>query len=450
MPAEFCAALARALSVNPNWLLLGEGGMFLTDVTAPAGELARGMRELVDAMNAASRLRLGALSRRKDLGLLRELSEASARHDQQRRQLGEHVAPIAKQWLAALRAAIDRRDMVSVDDLHGALERLLSFTDDSALHTQFDRHRAVVSYLRGDRAAAVSLQRRNLMRSLAEGGQIGESQLRESHNLCVALSGLGLSRQGRAVAEATLALRGRDSAPSPMSDMVQALLGLFEISLGEVARGVAISTELLARRVPANSDNIELLAGAVMLRVQGLGGLAVLREFAPKPPLVIDVLRQMIWREDATQLQAVLDWLREHHPAALAATQFFGAQAEWVLRLLRRSRRKGAPAQFEAMEARVRAVGPLADLELAVMRCQRLRLLRSPEAADANQRAEALVRGLDAEVSPDHSILGLHVRNMLALGTQQQAATWRQWARAMHGRGFGMFRGLMHDTPEKA
>src|SRR5688500_16705463 len=68
VPAEFCGALTARMSVNPAWLLNGAGATYLTDMGGAGGQLASGLREVMDAMNAASRLSLGSISYRKDLG----------------------------------------------------------------------------------------------------------------------------------------------------------------------------------------------------------------------------------------------------------------------------------------------------------------------------------------------------------------------------------------------
>ena len=54
MPARFCVELARTLGVNLNWLLLGEGAPYLSDVKAETGETASDMLDLVQAMNSVN------------------------------------------------------------------------------------------------------------------------------------------------------------------------------------------------------------------------------------------------------------------------------------------------------------------------------------------------------------------------------------------------------------
>ncbi|MCC7510939.1 MAG: hypothetical protein IT464_16395 [Planctomycetes bacterium] len=445
IPAEFCGALAAELSVSPMWLLNGQGAPYLTDVGGVATVLASGMREVVEAMNAASKLKLGSLAQRRDLKLLRELADASSRHEALRGQLTREVEPVIREWLGALRESLNKFELSRVDDLESALTRLLRFTDDASLLRDFDRCRAQSAYIQGRRAEAVDLQRRNLMLLLADGAELRETELRECFNLCVALSGMGRSEEGRAVAEATLALRGRGKPATLNSLLVQSMLAAFELSLGSASRCVSLLEEIYPKRTQHAAPNIELVQAMSMLRVQGFSVRAVLHEGFWGLPVVIDVLRFVLWREDPDEIAFAVQFMEQRDEKVLHRAHLYGAQARWVLRALNSKAAKPVPASLLDLEARFATDQPLEQLELAVLRAQRARLSSARDAAALVLRAHELLLGLPAGVQADAAVIGLHARNVLDLAPRRPAldsaaTAMREVVARSLRNGFGMYR----------
>ncbi|MCA8946964.1 MAG: helix-turn-helix transcriptional regulator, partial [Planctomycetes bacterium] len=120
IPGEFCAALVRGLGVNPSWLLTGEGSPFLSDVTEGTAQMAGDVLELVEAMNAVTHMRLGALTGKHHLKVLRELNDALLRYEELRARLNAHSAPIFKQLVDDLGAALGKLDIERAHDLRKA------------------------------------------------------------------------------------------------------------------------------------------------------------------------------------------------------------------------------------------------------------------------------------------------------------------------------------------
>jgi hypothetical protein len=450
VPAEFCGALTARMSVNPAWLLNGEGATYLTDMGGAGGQLASGLREVMDAMNAASRLSLGSISYRKDLGLLRDLSTAAAAHAQLREKLGAQVSPVAREWLAALRGALDKRDRERAQDIVDALERLLEFSDDPALRHDFDRHRALHAYVQGNRTEAATLQRRNLLVRLAESGGVSEDTLRESYNLCAALSGLGRIDEGRRFAEATLVLRG-DGVETPIVRMLRCVLGLFELSLCHVDRALALITEAYVNRTPGDEQTSGFLMPTVLLRTGTASIASVLRDYPMTVQLAVEVLRHALLRERADELAHVLDALDKAGLAALGTTQIFAAQAGWILAVLRGHRKRPARDELESLEAALLHTPLLGDIEVSVLRCQRARLERGRDAARLAVAADERITAMPAEVTLDQLVLGAHARNVMALAPRNpilRAAADRARAgvKRMLSQGLGMFRDVQAST----
>jgi len=454
VPAGFCAALVAEMSVNPGWLLSGDGAVYATDMRGTSAAMATGMRELMDAMNAASRLSLGRLGYRKDLGLLRDLSMAAAAHSQLREKLGGQINPVARQWLKALHEALQKRDRERAQDILDALERLMGFSDDPALRHDVDRHRALHEYVMGRRSEAADLQRRNLLARLAQSGQVTEGTLSESYNLCAALSGLGRVHEGRRFAEATLVLRGK--GPSwPIERMLRCILGLFELGLGNVERALALITEAYVNRSKFDEGTSGFLMPTVLLRTGTASIASVLRDYPVSVQMAVEVVRHALFRENIADLKQVLDGLERAEMHSLGAVQLFMEQARWLLAVLQGNRRRPSREQLEALEAPLLQTPVLGEIEVAVLRCQRARLERSREAANLVLHAQQLIDKVPAEITLDHLVRGIHARNVLELvprraALARAAVQAREFLAQMVGHGIGMFRELAAQSQPEA
>jgi hypothetical protein len=441
VPATFCAALAENFQVNPAWLLGGRGSRYVTDVGGDAAAMASGMREIVDAMNAASRLKLGTLARRRDLTLLRELADSSDRQQQLRGRLTREVEPVIREWLKALQDAVARFDYSRAADLEEALTRLLRFSDDSGLLREFDRLRSHVAYITGRRTEAVALQRRNLMLLLADGNALGDDELRECFRLCVALTGLGRYEESKAVAEATLALR-RGGPMTARVQQVRCMLAAAELVLGNVARAVSTIDELHPIRTAESAPNLEVMRAIIMLRVNAFSVETVLREVPLGLPQVIELVRVVLWREDPAQIRTVLHAIGQTDPRWLEAAGRYAAQAEWVMRVLS-GRSRELPKDIKAHDDALAGGGVLEQLDFAVLMAQRVRLSGARNASSAALHAQRTLDGLPADVRPDAVTMGIQARNVLALKRSplnEAADSMRARVSQLLHSGFGMFR----------
>lgn len=445
MPSEFVAALAERLSVNPMWLLVGEGATYLTDAGDSGGALAAGLRDLIEAMNATSRLKLGTLAHRKDLGLVRSLTESAARHAELRGRLHRQVEPVAKEWFAAWRGAIERRDRGRADDLQIALERLLGLSDDPSLRREYDRLCAYNAYVQGRRADAVDMQRRNLLLRMAETGGVDEPTLRECFNLCAALVGLGRVQEARNFAEAILVIHGRDVPDTPVARMVRGMLGMCEISLGAVGHGTELIVAAYSTREHADNEHLALMMAFAMVRTGVLSPAAVLREFPTTVSIVVEVLRAAACLENAEELKEVLGQLRALDANLLVASHLYGVQAEFVLAAIKRKRRSPDESAFEPVEARMKLTPFLGELEVTVLRCQRARLVGKRTAVGLALDAEELLARTPRGISVDDVVLATHAHNVLALvqgqpslkGAAERATDYLSLVRS---RGLGLLR----------
>ncbi|MBV6515048.1 MAG: hypothetical protein HPKKFMNG_00682 [Planctomycetes bacterium] len=239
IPLEFGAALVKGLGVNPAWLLVGEGAPMLSDVAATTVKAAEDMLELVEAMNAVSRMQLGSLTGKHHLKVLRELSDALTRHEKLRVELNARTAPIFKQILADYWNALQRWDFERADELSRAASQVARLSDDEKLAEEYDRTRAYHAYLTHDEQQAVSMQRRMFQRNLPKGALLDERSMRDAYNFATTLQGSSRMAEARRVCLAVLAMMPPEAERWPIARFITALLGFVETELGDIRAGLA-------------------------------------------------------------------------------------------------------------------------------------------------------------------------------------------------------------------
>lgn len=89
VPAEFCMALVRQFGVNANWLLAGQGSLFVSDLATQHGQMAGDLLELVEAMSAVAKMRLGSIAGRDHMKLLRQLNDSLGTYERLREKLNQ-------------------------------------------------------------------------------------------------------------------------------------------------------------------------------------------------------------------------------------------------------------------------------------------------------------------------------------------------------------------------
>jgi transcriptional regulator with XRE-family HTH domain len=187
IPADFCTALIRSLDVNPSWLMTGEGMPYVADITAGTVKMAGDVLELVEAMNAVTQMRLGALTGKHHLRVLRELNEALTRYERLRQRLNEHSAPIFARLLDDLDKALSRLDVEAALDLHKAAQQVERLCDDEAQSRRFARMQAQVAVHQQDIDAAIRAQQRLAREPLVEGKLLAPEQCEDALRLAVFL-----------------------------------------------------------------------------------------------------------------------------------------------------------------------------------------------------------------------------------------------------------------------
>ncbi|MCB9935972.1 MAG: helix-turn-helix transcriptional regulator [Planctomycetes bacterium] len=240
MPIEFAAALVEGLGVNPAWLLTGEGTPYLSDISGGTREMAGDLLALVEAMAAVNRMRLGSLTGKHHLGVLRELNEALSKYEGLRANLNKHSRAIFLKLIEDTRAALMKRDLNRAETLLQALGQVSRLTDDDHLRAQYEGVQSHFHHYAGDSEAALPHQRRSYLSFLVNHGRFDEWMLPEAHNFVSVLHACSRLHEARRCARAAFAMTD-NSAPT-----LEVAAATLDLELGDLQRGL----DSLRRQLP--------------------------------------------------------------------------------------------------------------------------------------------------------------------------------------------------------
>ncbi|MCA8935452.1 MAG: hypothetical protein KDB68_04535 [Planctomycetes bacterium] len=170
VPAEFCAKVAQLYGVSGDWLLYGRGGMYVeargrSDESAPAGDIL----ELIDSMNALSRVRLGVLDGRHHATVLRELSDTLRRYEDLQADLNRRSASVLKDLAKGMESAMDANQVDRAYDLQASGVQVLRLCNDDDATRLFHNAKTRLAFNEGDWTSALESQQRLMRDSFVEG-----------------------------------------------------------------------------------------------------------------------------------------------------------------------------------------------------------------------------------------------------------------------------------------
>lgn len=400
IPAEFCAALVTRMGVNPAWLLAGEGMPWTSDITAGTTAMAGDLLELVEAMNAVTQMRLGALTGKHHLGVLRQLNDALVRYEDLRQRMNTHAEPVYRKLLEGLQKALTRMDVDRAEEIARAAEqvaRLCQQPELARLHTRLKAHAA---YLVGEQETALAHQQESF-RTIISGGVIAsEADLEEAVRLVTLLGAAGRSDEALRLAEATMLLAGENAQAWSNYPHLACLVGNLMVNGERLYDGLALLKRWFPqvqgegrRRAAQDSLTTALVYAGLMDPVEAFdyGGH---NEFK-----AITLILLGIYKEDADYLQSALDYLeRVPREKVYATMHYIVDHGRNVLAALLGKGKFTEPKGSE--------------LEAAIFATQLQRLLgKKPQARKAHTQAENLYA--PRKVMP--FIRAIHHRNMQAL-----------------------------------
>ncbi|MBZ0137437.1 MAG: hypothetical protein K8I27_13805 [Planctomycetes bacterium] len=426
VPVEFCAALVSEFQVSPIWLIEGHGGMLRSEVRKPIADMGGDLLELVETMNAVSRMRIGAVAGQHDRKTLRELSESMDAFDRLREKLNVHTRPLLSGVLEELGEAIDRMDMDHAATLLLTAHQLSRLTTDEELLERLDSHEGGYSYLAGQLDRAIAAERKVFARRMRDGHIKKPEDLVKARNLAMSVRDAGRLKEARRIVRAGLDLAGDDCVGTPIMYQMQVFEAHLDTDLGELRAALGKA----ARAYPYIRDD-HFFSGITYSYMQLIAGMWTFPETVQFGRMSSGkarvVTRFAATVEDADCLGICLPALVGSPPERLPEDEYDTALAQLVLDLLRRRKRR--VSDYDALLGKYppRIPSPfLREVMVHLHRAQIARLcgdsaiLRKESAA-----CEAAWLSLSSELSAKLEWLLTHRRNLRGIPSKQRTRVHR-------------------------
>lgn len=236
IPASLCSAIIENLGVNANWLMTGRGQAPRADKAPPepAGANAASLMELVESMNHAARLNLGALTDKRELKAARELSDTLQRYELTRARLSNLSRDVLRRvlddWWIAYREMKSERCRT----LRESASQLMRLCDDEALRLELLELEAQTEATFGDERKALEQYRHVVTLTLLRPQGLDDTGVGRVNLFLGMAESRGLLREALRMGRATLELvRGTKIGPRPLS-VLYMNIGSHSLDLGEI------------------------------------------------------------------------------------------------------------------------------------------------------------------------------------------------------------------------
>ena len=344
VPTEFCAALVSEFQVSPMWLIEGRGGMLRSEVREPIAGMGADLLELVETMNAVSRMRIGAVAGQHDRKTLRELSDSMEAFDRLREKLNVQTRTLLRGVLEEFGEALDRMDMDRAGSLRLTAQQLSRLTTDEELLDILDAREGGYAYYLRDMEKAVEFDRRVLARRLLDGRIRTQEGLVMARNLAMSMRDTGRVSEARRIARACISLAGGELDDLPVMSQLGLLDAHFDAELGDVRTAL----EKAARYYAPQRDDHQF-AGIVYTAMHYQAGMWSFEQTLDFGEITTGKARLMIryevHTENADHLELCLRRVIGEPPDAVPANEYDPALAQLVLDLLK-GRKRGV-ADFD-------------------------------------------------------------------------------------------------------
>ncbi|MBE7490425.1 MAG: hypothetical protein HS108_01475 [Planctomycetes bacterium] len=341
IPASLCAAVIENLGVDAGWLMVGRGvlpGKGQDDATAGAPGV-QGLIDLVNAMNAAARLNLGALRDKHHLKVARELSDALARHEQTRSALAGLCRGVLRRVLDDWHQAVAGLKGEQCAALRESARQLLRLCDDEPLALEAASLEAHTEAHFGHESRALELQRRAVTLTLLRPGGLDDEAVSRINMLIAMLETHGRLREALRLARATLELvRDNDRVQPARRSILYMNVGSQAMDLGELEDALR-ALRLAVQAAPPGSRTRDFAVVFWMLAQYWAGACdfaQAQRTGSPWWARAEFLLLMALWQEDAPSLRAALAEYRAGLAETSADPNTESITARWCLRALRR------------------------------------------------------------------------------------------------------------------
>ncbi|MCC6575061.1 MAG: helix-turn-helix transcriptional regulator [Planctomycetes bacterium] len=202
IPAEMFSRLVDQFGVNPAWLLTGEGAPLLADISPVTAQFSTELLTLVEAMEAVTKMKLGALSG--DQKSVRALNEALSRHDALRARLDTYSRAVLKKLDEQMAAANAALNFDALKTLLASARRISPLCQDIRLLAGINYYSARLHQMNGETLAALELYRAAFQKAVAAQDVFGDELLEFAHAYAGVLATLGRANEGILVCESAL------------------------------------------------------------------------------------------------------------------------------------------------------------------------------------------------------------------------------------------------------
>jgi hypothetical protein len=426
VPAEFCSALVEAFEVNPAWLLAGAGGALLTEVDSGAAKIGSDMLTMIEAMNAVSRVRLGALAGKQQEKTLRELSDSIGAYERLRERMNAQTRPVLEQLIRQFTELANHMELERAGSIRRAALQVAKFCDDEELLWQLDNQQASHDHLMGKVDSALQFHMKLFARKLRDGALKDADACSQAGSLVLALRDSGRFEEGRRICRAAIELCVDEVKAGTDYYELCVISGSLDVELGDLHTGLAQIQKTYCLVEP----RLLSFPALMLLRAELIAGLATLADGRARVHASRGRSRMMLRHaaliEDAAELKATRDYGIGRHETQVMSDEYEARRSAILLAALTKPKASQL-AQFDAL---VRESPPpvnsphLKAMLIAIQRAQIARLAASKrEAIEATIAAQAALEA----VPPDHTatidVRAVQARNVLTLIADNEAGS---------------------------
>lgn len=448
IPSEFLSALVDAFQINPAWLIAGAGGAMLSEVEPATAKLGGNLLELVEAMNAVSRMRLGALAQQSEQKTLRSLGDALDTYERLREKINAQSRPILRELLERMRLHQSRMELQRAGSIRTAAVQVSRFCDDEELVSTLDSLQAMDEHLRGHVDNALNFHFKVLGRKLRDGGLRDPLAVEEAGNFALALRDSGRFVEGWRITEAALHLTREEARGCWQYAELEVIAGSFQVELGQIHAGHGRILRAI-QVIPASAG---VFAQIMRLRAELIGGWLTLEQGRksgqPSRATSRLLIRHAALLEDGPELSELA---RRNIGSGMnhAPVDEYDSQRCVLLAALTGGNTRDGLARFEAL---VRESPPrvnsshLREAMIAVHRAQVARLCgRRKEQATLVQAAEKTLAAVPPDRSTIIEVQATHARNVMACTEPQDPEHRRHkgWLEQQVASGYIALAGLL-------
>ncbi|MCA8917081.1 MAG: helix-turn-helix transcriptional regulator [Planctomycetes bacterium] len=417
MPGSFIAALVTELGVNPTWLLTGEGEPHRSDISGKTEERAVDLLEIVKAMSAVTQMRLGSLTTRHHLKVLKELNEAFNRYEVLQKRLNEHSRELFAHMMDDLAAALDNMDLDRAERLRESAMQVSKLCDDFELNYNFFQLQARIEYGKGRAEKAAELMRKQFLFSMMRVGKMESRDLDNIMRFAVSVASQDRVREGMRAMRSALEQLSDEQRKWPQVPYIQFLLGHYTGLVGDLRGGLAEmqrhfpNVQSESRRTVCETYLVNAMLYSRLVNVDGAIAFGSTSE--AKAKWIIDFCAVM---EDVPNLAKAIKYYETPPIEPVKGQGSRAAVARIILKAMTGDS-KAALAEWKPIEDGLKR-DAITQFHGRVVRCQLNRAAHAwKKAIDDALEADAMRSAMDPEISIGPLFDARHHASVLKLHT---------------------------------